>query len=361
MFLIVHGAVRNLPISPGSRQYQVWVLHDDDEGWYYWSHYRILHLEVSDSFPFFSQAESYPSSLPGAIAIFLLSLGISRVPSTLPAPVYALLSGLNAAAVGVILLAGVQLARKAITDKLTLPLVLFTACAGICYNALWYFPVLMMTCGIVCWVWELWMKEWVRSGRDWLSSKKWRRRRNATGSGAAVAEEEERHRDMDIELDISNVGVAPPMSKDGESTSSRRSVKAEGSGTSNAPAAAAPDVGPPPSSDKGKTASSADVEESLQPKTKALSPRAGIILICGFFGQFFVFTLYLSCILTFTCSFFHYHHGPERNIEEPIPRTATIQKYVSRRNDHFRWRTGTSFIFFLHHLGLTTIRWLSLF
>ncbi len=240
MFLIVHGAVRNLPISPGSRQYQVWVLHDDDEGWYYWSHYRILHLEVSDSFPFFSQAESYPSSLPGAIAIFLLSLGISRVPSTLPAPVYALLSGLNAAAVGVILLAGVQLARKAITDKLTLPLVLFTACAGICYNALWYFPVLMMTCGIVCWVWELWMKEWVRSGRDWLSSKKWRRRRNATGSGAAVAEEEERHRDMDIELDISNVGVAPPMSKDGESTSSRRSVKAEGSGTSNAPAAAAP-------------------------------------------------------------------------------------------------------------------------
>lgn len=39
-------------------------------------------------------------SLPGAIGMYALSLGISRVNDVLPSPVYALLSGLNASTVG---------------------------------------------------------------------------------------------------------------------------------------------------------------------------------------------------------------------------------------------------------------------
>jgi chromate transport protein ChrA len=50
-------------------------------------------------------------------------LGVSRIGDTLPPPVYSLLSGLNAATVGIIALAAVQLADKAITDKLTRVLV----------------------------------------------------------------------------------------------------------------------------------------------------------------------------------------------------------------------------------------------
>lgn len=67
-----------------------------------------------------------------------LSLGVSRIGDTLPAPAYALLTGLNAATVGIIALAAVQLAQKAITDKLSRGLVFLGGVGGMLYTALWY-------------------------------------------------------------------------------------------------------------------------------------------------------------------------------------------------------------------------------
>ncbi|KAH8662475.1 chromate transporter-domain-containing protein [Xylariales sp. PMI_506] len=78
-----------------------------------------------------------------AVGMYALSLGVSTIGSTLPAPAYALLSGLNAATVGVIALAAVQLSERAITDQLTRILVFLSAIAGLLYDALWYFPLLM--------------------------------------------------------------------------------------------------------------------------------------------------------------------------------------------------------------------------
>jgi chromate transport protein ChrA len=93
-------------------------------------------------------------SLPGAIGMYGLSLGVSRIGDTLPPPVYALLSGLNAATVGIIALAAVQLSQKAIIDKLSRILVFFGGTAGMLYTALWYFPVLMAAAGLVTVVWD---------------------------------------------------------------------------------------------------------------------------------------------------------------------------------------------------------------
>lgn len=76
-----------------------------------------------------------------------LSIGVSNIGTALPQPVYALLSGLNASTVGVITLAAVQLSEKAITDKMTRILVFLGAAAGMLYNALWYFPLLMFLAG----------------------------------------------------------------------------------------------------------------------------------------------------------------------------------------------------------------------
>ena len=104
-------------------------------------------------------------SLPAGIAMYALALGVSRIGETLPGPVYALLSGLNAATVGLIALAAVQLARKAITDKLTRLLVLFGACAGMCYNALWYFPVLLVLGGFLTFAWDIYGRAWVTKQR----------------------------------------------------------------------------------------------------------------------------------------------------------------------------------------------------
>ena len=96
---------------------------------------------------------------------------------SLPLPVYALLSGLNAATVGVVTFAAVQLATKAITDPLSRLIVVFSACTGLCYNALWYFPVLMIGGGISTAVWDLW-------ARDFVGNLKIRWRREKTeGTG----------------------------------------------------------------------------------------------------------------------------------------------------------------------------------
>ncbi|KAL6248427.1 hypothetical protein RBB50_004682 [Rhinocladiella similis] len=94
-------------------------------------------------------------SIPGAVGMYALSLGISNVGDTLPAPAYALLSGLNAATVGVIALAAVQLSQKAITDKISRILVFLGATAGMLYNALWFFPVLIFLAGPVTIIWDL--------------------------------------------------------------------------------------------------------------------------------------------------------------------------------------------------------------
>lgn len=89
--------------------------------------------------------------------MYALALGVQHINEVLPSPVYGLLSGMNASTVGIIALAAVQLADKAIKDKFSRILVVFGACAGMCYNALWYFPVLMVIGGIAAVIWYGWM------------------------------------------------------------------------------------------------------------------------------------------------------------------------------------------------------------
>lgn len=79
--------------------------------------------------------------------MFALSVGVSSIQATLPRAVYALLSGLNSATVGIIALAAVELSDKAVTDKLTRLVVAVSGAAGLLYNSLWYFPVLMVGSG----------------------------------------------------------------------------------------------------------------------------------------------------------------------------------------------------------------------
>ncbi|KAH8845048.1 hypothetical protein MCOR02_010516 [Pyricularia oryzae] len=87
-------------------------------------------------------------SLPGALGMYGLAIGVSNIGDSLPRIAYALLSGLNASTVGIIAVAAVQLSEKAITDKVTHILVFLGAAAGIMYNALWYFPLLIVLGGI---------------------------------------------------------------------------------------------------------------------------------------------------------------------------------------------------------------------
>ncbi|KAI0144053.1 chromate transporter-domain-containing protein [Hypoxylon sp. NC0597] len=86
-------------------------------------------------------------SLPGALGMYGLSIGISSIQGTLPRVVYAFLSGLNAATVGVIALAAVELSAKAITDDFFRIVLFLSACAALMYSAPWYLPVLIVSGG----------------------------------------------------------------------------------------------------------------------------------------------------------------------------------------------------------------------
>ncbi|KAK0385318.1 hypothetical protein NLU13_7794 [Sarocladium strictum] len=103
-------------------------------------------------------------SLPGALGMYGLSLGVHNISSTLPRQVYALLSGLNAATVGIIALAAVQLSQKAITDKMTRVIVFLSAAAGMMYTALWYLPVLMLLGGLAATIHDF---RWLHGPVSW--------------------------------------------------------------------------------------------------------------------------------------------------------------------------------------------------
>lgn len=120
-----------------------------------------------------------------------LSIGVSNIGDSLPRPVYALLSGLNASTVGIIALAAVRLSESAITDELSRIVVFISAAAGLLYNALWYFPLLMITSGISTLVHDMhWLHGPVMAIANALTSVKNRIRRHqpTSDNGPTVIE-----------------------------------------------------------------------------------------------------------------------------------------------------------------------------
>jgi hypothetical protein len=68
--------------------------------------------------------------------MFAIGMGMRHVEGTLPNPVYALLSGLSSAIIGVIAFSGTQLAERAVTDRITLFLIPLSAGVGCLYKGL---------------------------------------------------------------------------------------------------------------------------------------------------------------------------------------------------------------------------------
>ncbi|KAI1418618.1 chromate transporter-domain-containing protein [Hypoxylon sp. FL1857] len=109
-------------------------------------------------------------SLPGALGMYGLSIGISSIQGTLPRIVYAFLSGLNAATVGVIALAAVELSGKAITDDFSRVVLFLSACAALMYSAPWYLPVLIVSAGCTTIIYDYrWLHNPVRVAIDLLT------------------------------------------------------------------------------------------------------------------------------------------------------------------------------------------------
>lgn len=219
-------------------------------------------------------------SLPGAVGMFLLAWGISRIGTILPSSVYALLSGLNAATVGIIALAAVQLSTRAITDDVTRAILIVAACAGMCYNALWYFPTLMAAAGIVTVAWDVWgvHRAVVQARRRW---KDWRMRKTARRNELDEEREPELEnssqtgRTNDIQMtDMSRKPSLPEMPLPAAvTTSSRRSARSS--------------VAEPQHQRPDETPSSPRVPERPQAiPIRSIGIKTGLAIIIGFFISF---------------------------------------------------------------------------
>ena len=211
-------------------------------------------------------------SLPGAIAMFGLALGVHNLPERLPAIVYALLSGLNASTVGIVALAAVQLAEKAIKDKITRVLVVFGACAGLCYNAIWYFPVIIAVGGAATVIWDLWGMQQVGKVRAG-----WRKRKNG-GSGGREEEDVGGVVAQSILLEIMRPEAAVVKRRTQAGVSTMGSER-EGSAAATAertPAIEHVQMDNPPATPVPHT------------KTHNISIKLGISLIAGFFASFVI-------------------------------------------------------------------------
>ena len=185
-----------------------------------------------------------------------LSLGVQRMNEILPSPVYALLSGLNSSTVGIIALAAVQLAEKAIKEKLTRILVIMGAVAGLCYNALWYFPTLMAIGGLAGAIWDGWLDQKIRKIRARL-----RRKRN-------THEDTTRHSGADESIALEE-GV--------EHASSTLQKRSKG-----------PEI-QTPSETANKQPLNPEADGTEEPHVKVdhtIRVRVGVALIVFFFGEF---------------------------------------------------------------------------
>jgi len=208
-------------------------------------------------------------SLPGAAGMYGLSLGVQRIGDTLPAPVYALLTGLNASTVGIVALAAVQLATGAIKDQLTRILVIMGACAGLCYNALWYFPVLMVIGGSACVAWDCWLQQKVGKMRARL-----RRRRTGNMPDPEV---------------VDAVSLEDRSASTKSANTTQRRAAAPPAGPSDAPVSTpAQRAAVDPSKYAMNTSRSYDAQPSTDTKAHAVPVKWGLCLIAAFFATFIV-------------------------------------------------------------------------
>jgi hypothetical protein len=181
--------------------------------------------------------------------MYSLAIGVSHIKNRLPAIIYALLSGLNSATVGITALAAVQLADKAIKDNVSRILVIFGACAGLCYTALWYFPVLMIIGGIAEVVWDGWLHQISLVLLDRVKKRKTNREALAEENTAAemlVQQSRDEHialrepsnaaagtNDIEVITDNPKPASVSPAAEDGNETVTRSNASPEIQSKSN--------------------------------------------------------------------------------------------------------------------------------
>ena len=239
--------------------------------------------------------------------MYALFIGVSRLSDKLPLPVYALLSGLNASVVGAIAFAAVQLADKAITDKFSRLVVVLSACAGLCYNSLWYFPILMILGGSSTVIWDMWARSTVGRLKTKLR-RKLRVNPPVTSSDVQAVETEDI-----VMVSRESPETEPPLRRYVKNESEQSTQHVTGSGTAH--------ITPEDSLER----TTVQVRQ-----TYGTSVRVGIITIIAFFSAS-TYVISFTPELMSMQSLFHCDHGSKLSCQIRTIGAEFIQKSVSSR------------------------------
>lgn len=207
------------------------------------------------------------------------------------------------------LISPMQLAEKSIKDTITRILVIFGACAGLCYNALWFFPVLMVIGGSSTAFWDLY-------GRQKIA--KLRRKLQRRESNSERIEEE------------SALPTSIPLQQTPSTTIVQRRAVSSSSGPDQGCASGADSISA--EEQTGETVHCVDTH------SHSLSLKWGILIIVGFFGMNHEPQLCYQ-ELTMAFSLLYRHSSCARDFGESPTRIGPFCKHVSRRNCYFWWRT----------------------
>ena len=153
-------------------------------------------------------------------------------------------------------------------------LVIFGACAGLCYSALWFFPALIVVGGSVTALWDLKLRQMVMQTRQ-----RWRQRREARK--ATQNSEAPLHSSVEQGELITLPAMAARAKNSRKIRLQRRtaaSASASEAGPSNPPASPRPSA--TPNTGVGRFAAPSN------PPGHVITIRTGIMVIIGFFGQY---------------------------------------------------------------------------
>ena len=145
------------------------------------------------------------------------------------------------------------------------------ACAGLCYNALWYFPILILIGGVATVVWDAWLRQRIGKLRTKWQAKRRRAARNERGDAEGA------NASQNIPLEEHTQAASAGLTQrkpQAESSGGRISTELEPAGQS--PFAAGSAQG---------DAESTEVAPIADTQTHNISVKLGIALIVGFLSK----------------------------------------------------------------------------
>lgn len=182
-------------------------------------------------------------------------------------------------------------------------LVIFGACAGLCYSALWFFPGLILIGGIVTAMWDIKLRQIVARVK-----RRRQQRRDARRTTPATES-----RPADESAEQGEIIVLPAMAAQEDRTDKSGLQRRTATAATPPASTAGSEAGPSATQEMGRASgTSSDIARRptapIDVRAHVIPVRTGIIIIVGFFGAASTFPMMPHPLMMHS----YLHHLPSR-------------------------------------------------